>query len=77
MPMQLPKCAFLQVLLGRGDVVALRQIRDYLLPDPTTVEDACLGVAEAPLQIGHDAVVSGLLAQVVRVLDVQSMVCPP
>lgn len=74
MPVQLPHRALCQVLLGSSNVAACRQVRDDLLADPASFEDARLGVAEAPLQIGHDAIVRALLAQIVLVLDVNVVV---
>lgn len=74
MPVQLPHRASCQVLLGGSNVAARRQVRDDLLADPATFEDARLGVAEAPFQIGHDAVVCALLAEVVLVLDIDVVV---
>lgn len=58
MPVKFAGGTFLQVLLGAGDVVARGQIRDDLLSDPTSREQTCLGVGEAPLQVRHHAVVS-------------------
>jgi hypothetical protein len=49
MPVELTNCTLLQVLLGTGDVVALRQILDDLLTNPTAGEEACLRVGETPL----------------------------
>lgn len=72
--MSLPDGPLLEVLLGGSDVVALRQVLHDLLADPAAVEDAHLGVGEAPLQVGHDAVVRWLLAEIVGVLQVELLV---
>lgn len=65
-----PDCAFPEVLLCGRDVVALRQVLDDLLADPAAIEDARLGVGEAPLQVRHEAAVGRLLREVVGVLEV-------
>jgi hypothetical protein len=49
MPVQLTDSTFLQVLLGTGDITALRQILDDLLADPAAWKEPCLGVGETPL----------------------------
>lgn len=51
------------------------QISDYLLPDPAAFENTRSGVGEAPFEIWNDTVVSGLLAQVTGILQVQLMIC--
>ncbi len=76
MPVKLPECALDQVLLGGGDGVAVRVVRDDLLPDPASGQDAGVGVGEAPLHVGDDAVVSRLRAEVVRVLEIELLISP-
>lgn len=73
-PVELSGRALLEMLLSGSNVVALRQILDDLLSDPTAVQQASLGVGEAPLQIGNNTRVGGLATQVVRVLQVSSWV---
>jgi hypothetical protein len=64
-----------QVLLGSSDVATGGKIGDHLLAHPASIEDSCLGIGEAPLQVWDNAVVRGLLAEVVRVLEVHLVVC--
>lgn len=73
-PVRLADGALREVLLRGGHVVARREVRDGLLARPAARRDARLGLREAPFQVGHDAVVGGLLAQVRRVLQVQLVV---
>lgn len=74
MPVKFTDRALGQVLLRAGYVVARGQIGDDLLADPAALEDARLGVGEAPFQVGHDAGVGRLLTQVVGVLQVELLV---
>lgn len=74
MPVKLANGTLLQMLLCAGNVVTGRQISNDLLAHPTTLEDARLGVGEAPFQVGHRAGVGRLLSEVVWVLDIQRMV---
>lgn len=62
------------MLLRAGYIMTLRQVLDDLLSDPTALEDARLGVGEAPFQVGYDAAVGGLLAEVVWVLQIEFVV---
>jgi hypothetical protein len=64
-----------QMLLGSSDVMAGREVGNNLLPDPTAVEDACLGVREGPFQAGDAAGVGALLAEAVGRLAVSPIVC--
>jgi len=73
-PVELADGAFLQVLLGGGNVMALRQVLDDLLAQPAAIEQPCLGVGESPLQVWDDAVVGALPAEVVRILLVYVLV---
>ena len=75
MPVELTNATFLDVLLGAGNVVAGRQVRDDLLPRPATSEDVRLGVGHAPLEINDCAAISRLLAEIVRVVEVDLVVC--
>lgn len=63
------------MLLSGSNVVTCRQIGYYLLPDPAAFENTRSRVGEAPFEIWYDTVVSGLLAQVTRILQVQLMIC--
>jgi hypothetical protein len=73
--MELTDSALLEMQLGTGNVVALGQISDDLLADPASVEDLVLGLAEAPFHVWNAASVSGLAAEIVRVLDIDLVVC--
>ena len=75
-PVELADGTLLQMLLGGRDVVAGGEIGDDLLPDPAAVEQPGLGVGEAPLQVGNDAVVGALRPEVVGVLQVDLLVRP-
>jgi len=55
--------------------MACRQVGDDLLSNPTSVQKACPGIREAPLEVGDDATVGALGAEIVWVLQVQSLVC--
>lgn len=77
MPVEFPNGPLDEVLLRTGYVMARREILDDLFPDPSPPEDASLGVRETPLQVRDDSRVGGLLAQAVRVLDIQSRICAP
>lgn len=72
--MKLANGTLLQMLLRACNVVTCGQVRNDLLADPTTLEDARLGVGEAPFQVGHRAGVGRLLSEVVWVLHIQRMV---
>lgn len=74
MPVKLANGALLEVQLGTSDVVALGQIGDDLLADPTTIVDVGLALAEAPLQALDAATVGGLAAEVIGVLEVNCVV---
>lgn len=74
MPVKLTDRSLSQVLLGGGNVGAARQIGDDLLTQPASVEDARVGIGEAPLQVRDNAGISSLLAEIVRVLQVQVLV---
>lgn len=74
MPVQLAQSTLLEMQLGAGNVVALGQIGDDLLADPTTIVDVGLALAEAPLQALDAATVGGLAAKVVGVLEVECVV---
>lgn len=68
MPVKLAYGTLLKVQLGGGDVMALGQIGNDLLADPTSIVDVGLALAEAPLQALDTASVGRLAAKVVRVL---------
>ena len=71
MPVKLTDRAFGQMLLRARNIVAGRQVRNDRLAHPPASQDSRLGVREAPFEVRHDAVVSALLAQIVRVLKVK------
>ena len=56
--------------------MTLRQVLDDLLADPASIQEPRLGVGEAPLQVGDDTIVSGLLTEVVWILKIQRLVRP-
>lgn len=76
-PVKLTDRALGEMLLSRRDVGAHREVCDDLLPNPSSLEEASLGVGETPFQVGNDAIVGALLAQVVGVLKVQGLVRTP
>lgn len=63
------------MLLGAGDVVGRGEISDDLLANPATLQNPSLGVGEGPLEVGHHATICRLLAEIVRVLEINLMVC--
>ena len=69
-PVQLANTAFAQVLLRTSNIVAGRHILNDLLTNPAAVQEARLGIGEAPLEVRYDTVVSRLLPEVARVLQV-------
>lgn len=73
-PVKLADGALLKVLLGRRNVVALREVLDDLSTDPTTLEKLGLGVGEPPLQVWNRAGVGRLLAKVAWVINVNLVV---
>jgi hypothetical protein len=73
-PMELTNATFLDVLLGAGDILAGRQVRDDLLPRPATSEDVRLGIGHAPLEIDDIATIRRLLAEIVRVVEINLVV---
>lgn len=73
MPVKFTNGTFFQMLLGARDVMAGREILDDLFSDPTALEKPGLRVGEAPFQVWDNTVIGGLLAEIVRVLQVQ---CP-
>jgi hypothetical protein len=73
--MKLPQRPLLQMLLGSSNVMALGKISDNLFAHPASIEDSCLGIGETPLHVWDKAAVRGLLAEVVRVLEIQRLVC--
>jgi len=74
--MQLSDGTLLQMLLRSRNIMACRQVCDDLLASPSTIENPCFGVTEAPFQIWHDAIVSALCAEIVWVLEIDLLVRP-
>jgi hypothetical protein len=72
--MEFPDSTLRQVLLGSRDVMALREVGDDLLADPSPLENSGLGIGKTPFQIRDHSVVGGLLAQIVWVLEVDLLV---
>ena len=72
--MKFSDSALLEMLLSTGDVMGGGKICDDLLTDPTTLQESRLGVGEAPFEVWHNALVSGLLPKVIRVLEVEFLV---
>lgn len=72
--MQLSNSTLLQVLLSPRNIVALRKVLKDLFSGPTTWEEPCLGVREAPFDIGNIAVVGARGTEMVRVLKIQGLV---
>ena len=76
-PVELADRALGQVLLGSRDVHGDGEVGDDLLPDPATAKDPRARVGEAPFQVRHHTVIGALLAQVVRVLQIERFVGAP
>lgn len=76
-PVKLTDRALGEMLLSCRYVGAHRQVSDDLLTNPSSLQKASLGVGKAPFQVGYDAIVGALLAQVVGVLEVQGLVRAP
>lgn len=74
MPVQFTDSTLLQVLLGTGNIMTLGEILNDLLARPATREQSGLRLREAPLDIGHEAVVSARGAQLIRDLEVDLLV---
>jgi hypothetical protein len=74
MPMELTHGTFLKMLLSSGNVCAGGKICNDLLAHPSPVEDPRPGIREAPLEVGHHAIVGALSPQVVGVLQVDLLV---
>lgn len=73
-PVELTNGALDQVLLGTRDVMARGKILDDLLTDPTTLQKTSLGIREAPLEVGNNAIVRRLTTEVVWVLEIELLV---
>ena len=74
MPVKLTDSPLFQMLLGTGDVMARRKIRDHLLPNPASVQQTGLGVRERPFEVWDASSIGFLLAKVVGVLPVPLIV---
>ena len=72
--MQFADSALLQMLLGTCDVMALGQILNDLLSRPATWEQPSLRLREAPLDVGHKAIIGTGSAELVWVLKVEDFV---
>lgn len=75
MPVEFSNSSLDEMLLSARDIMARWQVLDDLFTDPTAFQETSLGVGEAPFEVGNNAVVSGLLTQVVWVLEVKFLVC--
>lgn len=73
-PVKLADATFVEVLLRGRDVVTLRQVLDHLLAEPTAVEQSDFGVRKAPLEVRDDAIVSGLAAEIILVVNIDLLV---
>jgi hypothetical protein len=74
MPVKLADRALAQVLLRTGNVLAARQIGYDRLAHPATLQDPRPGVGEAPFEVRNYTGVGALLAEVIRVLEVNLVV---
>lgn len=74
--MQLADSAFLQMLLGTCNIMALGQVLNNLLPRPAAWEQPSLRLRKAPLDIGHKAIIGTGGAELVWVLKIECFVCP-
>lgn len=54
--------------------MARGQVLNDLLTNPTSLQDPCLGVGKAPLEVRNNTIVSGLLTEVVWVLEIKLLV---
>jgi hypothetical protein len=72
--MQLANGSLSQMLLRRRNVVTGRQVCHGLFSYPATVQNSCLGVGEAPLEVGDCPIVGTLRPEAVRVLEVELFV---
>lgn len=63
------------MLLGTGNVMTLGQVLNDLLSRPSAWEQASLRLGEAPLDIGHKAIIGTGSAELVWVLKVKGFVC--
>lgn len=52
-----------------------RQIRSDLLSGPTTIENPGFRITEAPFQIWDNTTVSRLSSEIIRVLNIELMIC--
>lgn len=60
--------------LSTSNILTRGEISDNLLSNPTTFQDTRSRVGEAPFEVWDNAVVCGLLAQIIGILQVQLMV---
>ena len=73
--MELAYCALGEMLLRGRDVVALGQVLDDLLAEPSSLEEPRFGVGEPPLQVGDNASICRLLTEVVWVGNIDLPIC--
>lgn len=57
--------------------MARGQVLNNLLTNPTSLQDPRLGVRKTPLEVRNNTIVSGLLTEVVWVLEIKLLVGPP
>lgn len=74
MPVEFTHGPLGQVLLRRRDVMALRQVLDDLLAQPSSREQTGLRVREPPLQVWHNAVIGFLGAEVTGVIFIDVLI---
>lgn len=74
MPVKLTNSTLFEMLLGTGNVMALRQILNHLLSGPTTREKLSLRLRETPLDIRNKTIVSARGPELIRVLEVIGLV---
>lgn len=75
-PVKLPDCALMEMLLGGSNIVALRKILNHLSARPTSGENTSPGQGERPFQVGNGTTIGALLAKAIGVLEVKLVVCP-
>jgi hypothetical protein len=71
---ELTNSTLAQVLLSAGNVMTSGQILDDLLSNPAALQQARLGIREAPFQVRYDAVVCRLLSEVGRIGEINLLI---
>ena len=75
-PMNLPNCTFVQMLLRGRNIRGNGKIRYHLLTNPSAVKQPGVRVREPPFEIRYYPIVGTLLPKIVLVVEVDLVVCP-